>query len=188
MKTQQLISILKFIFWIVFISLLITVGVLVFTFGLGSIDPENARMIYLDLDLFKLRTTDIRAFWAVGSLSITVLSLHAYIAYLAIKIATKGNLRHPFTEPTAILISKISQFALGCGVISIIADRYCQRLIKKGFEADLTLGGQRFIKEGIEIDFTLSGKEFLFLAAILFIIAKVFQRGIELQTENDLTV
>ncbi len=188
MKTQQLISILKFIFWIVFISLLIAAGVLVFTFGLGSIYPENARIIYLDLDLFKLRTTDIRAFWAVGSLSITVLSLHAYIAYLAIKIATTGNLRHPFTEATAVLISKISQLALGCGVISIIADRYYKRLIKKGFEADLTLGGQRVIGEAIEIDFTLSGKEFLFLAAILFIIAKVFQRGIELQTENDLTV
>ncbi|WP_299766934.1 DUF2975 domain-containing protein [uncultured Dokdonia sp.] len=187
MKTQQLISILKFIFWIVFITLLITIGVLVFNFGLGSIYPENARIIYLDLDLFKLRTTDIRAFWGVGSLSITILSLHAYIAYLAIKIATTGNLKHPFTEATAVLISKISQLALGCGVISIIADRYCKRLIKKGFEADLTLGGQRIV-ETFEIDFTLSGKEFLFLAAILFIIAKVFQRGIELQIENDLTV
>jgi hypothetical protein len=188
MKTQQLISILKFIFWIVFISLLITAGVLLFNFGLSSLYPEKARNIYLGLDLFKLRTTDIRAFMGVGSLSITVVSLQAYIAYLAIKIATTGNLRHPFTEATALLISKISYYALVCGVISIIADQYCQRLIKKGFDADLTLSGQRFIEKGIEIDLTLSGKEFLFLAAILFIIAKVFQKGIELQTENDLTV
>ncbi|GGG23044.1 hypothetical protein GCM10011344_24670 [Dokdonia pacifica] len=187
MKTQQLISILKFIFWVVFIGLLISAGVLVFTFGLGIIYPENARNIYLGLDLFKLRTTDIRAFMSVGSLSITVVSMQAYIAYLAIKIATTGNLKHPFTEATAILISKISQLALSCGVISIIADRYCRRLIKKGFEADLTLGGQRIV-EKFDIDFTLSGKEFLFLAAILFIIAKVFQKGIELQKENDLTV
>lgn len=187
MKTQQLISILKFIFWVVFIGFLIKAGALLFNFGLGSIYPERARNIYLGLDLFELRTTDIRAFIAVGSLLITVASLQAYIAYLVIKIATIGNLRHPFTEAIAVLLSKISHFALICGIISIIADNYCERLIKKGFYADLTLGGQRAI-EKVEIDLTWSGQEFLFLAAIIFIIAKVFQRGIELQAENDLTI
>lgn len=172
MKTQQLISILKFIFWVVFIGLLIKAGALVFNFGLGTIYPENARNIYLGLDLFELRTTDIRAFIGVGSLLITVVSLQAYIAYLVIKIATTGNLKHPFTEAIAVLISKISHAAIACGIISIIADQYCHRFIKKGFNIDLTWTGQ----------------EFLFLAAIIFIIAKVFQKGIELQTENDLTV
>ncbi len=187
MKTHQILDILKFIFWVVFIGLLVKAGAILFTFTLSTWNPEAAKNLYLDLDLFKLRTTDIRAFIGVGSLLITVAILQAYIAYLVIKITTIGNLRHPFTEAIAVLLSKISHLALICGIISIIADQYCQRLVKKGFYADLTLGGQRAI-EKVEIDLTWSGQEFLFLAAIIFIIAKVFQKGIELQTENDLTI
>jgi len=82
------------------------------------------------------------------------------------------NLSHPFTLDIAKLISRISHVALGCGVVSIIANEYCQRLVKKGFDIPLNWGG----------------KEFLFLAGIIFIISIVFQKGIALQTENDLTV
>lgn len=172
MKTHELLHILKFIFWALFIGLLIKAGALLFNFGWSSIHPEGAKNLYLGLDLSELRAANLNAFIGIGSLLITVVSIQAYIAYLVIKMATTGNINHPFTESNAILISKISHAALACGVISIIADQYCHRFIKKGFDIDLTWGGQ----------------EFLFLAAIIFIIAKVFQKGIELQKENDLTV
>ena len=188
MKTQQLISILKFIFWIVFIFFLVEAGALLFNFGRGFINPESAKNIYRGLDLSVLRTRNLDAFLSVGSLSITVAIFKAYITYLVIKVATKGNLEHPFTQEIAMLISKISQAVLVCGIISLIADQYCRRLTKKGFFGDLTLDGQRGIVEAIDINLTWSGQEFLFLAAIIFIIAKVFQKGIELQTENDLTI
>lgn len=188
MKTQQLISILKFIFWIVFIFFLIEAGALLFNFGRGFINPESAKNIYLGLDLSVLRTRNLDAFLSVGSLSITIAIFKAYITYLVIKVATKGNLEHPFTQEIAMLISKISQTALACGIISIIADQYCRRLMKRGFYKVPILEGQHDIGEIVEINLTWSGQEFLFLAAILFIIAKVFQRGIELQIENDLTV
>ena len=188
MKTQQLISILKFIFWVVFILFLIEAGILIFNFGRGFINPEIAENGYRKLNLSALRKRNLDAFLSIGSLSITIAIFKAYIAYLVIKVATKGNLKHPFTQEIAILISKISQAALACGIISIIADQYCRRLIKKGFLYDFTLGGQRAIIEGTYIDLRWSGQEFLFLAAIIFIIAKVFQKGIELQKENDLTV
>ncbi|WP_299212427.1 DUF2975 domain-containing protein [uncultured Dokdonia sp.] len=172
MKTHQLLSILKFIFWVLFIGFLIKAGALVFNFGWSAWNPEGANNIYLGLDLFELRDASIGQFVSVGSLLITIVSLQAYIAYLVIKITNVGDITHPFTQEVAHLISKISHTALTCGIISIIADQYCQRLIKKGFEIPLTWGG----------------KEFLFLAAIIFIISKVFQKGIEIQTENDLTV
>lgn len=172
MKTQQLLSILKFIFWVLFIGFLIKAGTLLFNFSWSIWHPDGATNLYLGLDLFKLRSASLYQFIAVGSLLITVISLQAYITYLVIKITKVGDLTHPFTKEVSHFISKISQTALACGIIAIIADEYCQRLIKRGFDISLTWGG----------------KEFLFLAAIIFIIAKVFQKGIELQTENDLTV
>jgi len=172
MKTHQLISILKFIFGVLFIGLLIKAGVLLFNFGMSLWNLEGAKNLYLGLDLYDLRTSSTWQFIHVGSLLIAVISLQAYIAYLVIKIATRGNLSHPFTQDIAKFISRISHVALGCGIVSIIADEYCQRLIKKG----------------LDIPLTWSEKEFLFLAGIIFIISIVFQKGIELQTENDLTV
>ena len=172
MKTHQLLHILKFIFWLVFIGLLIKAGALVFNFGWSTWNPEGANNIYLGLDLFELRDTSIGQFAGVGSLLISVVSLQAYIAYLVIKITNIGDITRPFTQEVAHLISKISHMALTCGIISIIADQYCQRLVKNGFEIPITCGG----------------KEFLFLAGVIFIISKVFQKGIELQTESDLTV
>jgi len=172
MKTHQLISILKFVFWVLFIGLLIKAGALLFNFGMSLWNPEGAQNLYLGLDLHQLRTANKQQFINVGSLLIAVVGLQAYIAYLVIKIAATGNLNYPFTQKIAQLISKISHTALGCGIVSIIADGYCQRLIKKGIDIPLSWGG----------------KEFLFLAGIIFIISIVFQKGIELQTENDLTV
>lgn len=172
MKTHQLLGILKFIFWALFIGLLIKSGVILFNFILSTWNPEASKNLYLGLDLFELRHTSFRQFISVGSLLITVVILQASIAYLVIKIAAIGNLKQPFTQEIALLISKISHTALVCGIISIIADQYCHHLIKRGADIPITWGG----------------KEFLFLAAIIFIIAKVFQKGIELQTENDLTI
>lgn len=172
MKTHQILDILKIIFWVLFIGLLIKAGAILFNFILSTWNPEAAKNIYLGLDLFELRNTNLRQFISVGSLLITVVILQASIAYLVIKIATKGSLKHPFTQEIAVLISKISHTALACGIISIIADQYCSRLIQRGANIPITWGG----------------KEFLFLAAIIFIIAKVFQKGIELQAENDLTI
>lgn len=172
MKTHQILDILKFIFWVLFIGLLIKAGAILFNFVLSTWNPEAAQNIYLGLDLFELRSTNLRQFISVGSLLITVVILQASIAYQVIQIATKGSLKHPFTQEIALLISKISHTALVCGIISAIADQYCNHLIKRGADIPITWGG----------------KEFLFLAAIIFIIAKVFQKGVELQTENDLTV
>lgn len=172
MKTSTILTITKFIFWVVFIGLLIKTGALLFNFGMSINTPESAKNIYLGLDLFELREASLREFIAIGSLLITVIALQSYIAYLIIKIITKGSFKNPFTDEIAALLNKISYIALCTGIISYISSQYCDRLIKRGMEIPLDWGAQ----------------EFVFLAAVIFIVAKVFQKGIELQKENELTV
>jgi hypothetical protein len=47
-------------------------------------------------------------------------------------------------------------------------------------------------QKGFELNnltsFMTDGKDFIFMAAVVYIIAVIFKRGVELQTENDLTV
>lgn len=172
MKTQQILDIMKFLFWAIFIGLLIKAGAMIFTFGMAFVHPEGASNLYLGLDLSELRTSSKWEFIHVGSLLVFTLGLQAYIAYLVIKITTTGTLHKPFTQETAVLLSKISHTALGVGIISFIAQGYCERLVKNGIDIPLTWGA----------------KEFLFLAGVIFIISKVFQRGVEMQTENELTI
>ncbi len=172
MKTQQLLDILRIIFWILFIGFLIKAGVLLFNFGMSIWNPEGSKNLYLGLNLFDLRSQSTWQFIHVGTLLITVISLQAYITYLVIKISSIIRLQHPFTKEIAHLLSQISHVALGSGIVSIIADSYCKQLLKQGFDIPLAWGG----------------KELLFLAAIIFIISKIFQKGIDLQTESDLTI
>lgn len=188
MKTSHILTITKFILWLIFIGLVITAGALLFHFGMSLHNPEHAKNLYLELDLYKLRNNSTPQFINVGTLLLCTTAIQIYIAYLAIRVTTLGNLKNPFTEEIASLISKISYTALTCGILSIIADQYCARLIKRGFAVVQNLKNQHVINNVVNIDLSWSGQEFLFLSIIVFIISRVFQRGIELQRENQLTI
>jgi hypothetical protein len=58
------------------------------------------------------------------------------------------------------------------GLMSVIGKTYTTYLFGKNYNPNLAW----------------SGKEFLFMASILFVISLIYKRGIELQTENELTV
>ncbi len=117
-----------------------------------------------ELDLWQY--TGYLSFW------IAILLSKAYMAYLAIKIFDKINLDNPFSEKVATLIVKISHAALGAGIIAIIAQGHTEWLAKQGFD----------------VITNWNGGQFLFLAGIIYMIAQIFKRGIQLQQENELTI
>jgi hypothetical protein len=93
-----------------------------------------------------------------------------------VKIFLKINLVKPFSEDVSRLISGIGYVALGIGILEQIVNKNCDWLAKQGValpDLQSVLG---------------RGGEFLLLGGIIFIIAQVFKRGIEIQTENELTV
>ena len=81
-------------------------------------------------------------------------------------------MNNPFSFEIAALVSALSRVALGAGIISIIAEGSADWMMKRG----------------VPVDYTWSAGEFLFLAGIIFFIAQIFERGVLLQSENDLTV
>ena len=76
----------------------------------------------------------------------------------------------------ASLITRIGLVAFGIGILTLVANSYCEWLMKNGITfPDL----QQYLGGGIE---------FILFAGVIFFIAQVFKRGIEIQSENELTV
>ncbi len=173
MKTTFILKFMNVIFWIVFIGLCIETGALLVSLFVSLfVNPEAAQNLYLGLDLFDVYKIDVESYIGVASFMIALTAMKAYLAYLVVKLFLKFDLNYPFNEKTASIISKISTYALSIAVVAIIADQYGARLFKKGIVLQIDWGAQ----------------EFLFFGGIIYIIALVFKKGVEIQNENELTI
>lgn len=176
METKKILSVLNVIVWIIFIGSCIKAGALTFTFIFTVVNPEGVKNLYEGLNLFELYQYDIKSYHYMMSFVIFLAGYKAYLAFLVIEIFQKLNLTAPFSENLMKLITRISYSALYIGLLSLIAKS----------------SSERFLKEGIPLDniydFIGTGSEYLFFGGIIFIISQVFKRGIELQSENELTI
>lgn len=176
-STKQILTFMNIVFWVVFIGLLIKTGAFLFSFGATLLNPQAAKNFYDGLDLSGLRAYSFRHYINLVSLLVFLSGLKAYMAYLVIRIFSTINFQHPFSTDVASRIEKISYVALGTGFLTVLAVGYSKWLITKtgtlSFDVLRELGGSA---------------EFIFLAGIIFMIAQVFKRGIELQSENELTI
>lgn len=176
-KTQLILTIMNVLFWIAFIGLCYNTGTILFSFLIGLMSNQAITdRLYLEVNLTELYKLGLFHYLNIGLILVIASGLKTYIAYLVVKISTKFNLQQPFNEIAYRLISQISYFTLIIGILQICAQSYYKGLIKEGL-----------IVPNLSQYFG-NGGEFLFVAGIIFIIAQVFKRGLEIQQENDLTV
>jgi Protein of unknown function (DUF2975) len=176
-RTKQVLLVLHIIAWIIFLGLCVKTGSILYSFFVSlAINAEGAKNLHLGLDLSDLYRFNTRHYVTIVLYIVFLSGLKAYLFYLVIKIFQKINFVNPFSTEVSFLISKIGQVALGIGVLTLVAVGYVAWLTKQGVtfpDLQQYLGG---------------GGEFLLLGGIIFIIAQVFKRGIEIQSENELTV
>ena len=176
-KTKKILIAMNIISWIIFIGLCIKTGAILYSFFVSLfINPEGAKNLHLGLNLSDLYRFNIWHYDAIVILIIFLSGLKAYLFYLVIKIFLKINFVHPFSTGVSLLISRISYVALGIGILTLAGNSYCEWLIKKG----VALPNLQ--------EYLGAGAEYLLLGGIIFMIAQVFKRGIEIQSENELTV
>lgn len=172
-RNHFIFSALHVIFWVVFIGLCIKTGALLFSFMVSLfVNPEGAKNLYMGLDLSLLHQFSTWQYVALMSLALFLSGLKAYLAYLVVMVFQRFNLARPFKVEVTHLITQISHVALGTGLLAVIANGYSKWLAK----------------QGVEVHLSWASAEFLFLAGIIFLIAMVFKKGMEFQTENELTV
>ena len=88
----------------------------------------------------------------------------------------KIDLSKPFNSFVSEQITKISFYTFSIGILSYIARQTVKNLQLHGYTVD-NLN-----------QFWTDDQAFILMAAVIYVIAAIFRKGVEIQNENDLTV
>lgn len=166
-------KIMNVIFWLVFIGASINAGGVLFAI-LDSFTskPFDPKLLYTKLDLTQVMSSNIWHYRQIITLLFLVKFTQAVICYFVVKITLELKFENPFSDNIVNLLYKIRILAAFGALFSLIARSYSEYFAKSNFT--------------IPIVWTVN--EFLFFAGVIFILEKVFRKGFDLQSENDLTV
>lgn len=159
-----------------FVALCIEAGGLIVNFVFSIFKPDFVDRLYQKLDLSVMYLQNKGAFFGVYGFIIFISVLKAMLFYVVIQLLHKLDLTKPFNSFVAKMISRISYYTFAIGLISYIARQTVKALSHYGYEIDI-LG-----------EFWVDSRAYILMAAIIYIIAAIFKKGIELQAENDLTI
>ncbi len=171
-KTKQILRAMHVLAWLVLIGLIVEAGAILISYGVSYVTPEAAKNLYMGLNLYELEQYSFRHYTMSVSFIVALLCMKAYVSFLVIKVLSKVNLANPFKIEVARILEKISYILLGTAVIVLLSNAHASWLLKR---------------TGIVLEEWATG-EFLFIAGLVFIISQVFKRGVEIQSENELTV
>ncbi|WP_291403295.1 DUF2975 domain-containing protein [Daejeonella sp.] len=173
---QPTLMLITIIIWSIFIGLCIEAGALLFTFFYSFVKPGVALDLYEGINLYSLLTQNSWFYVGLVALILSISILKAQLFYTMIRIFFKIDLIHPFSKEIAKLISTLSYITLEIGLFLLITKSFVSWLLKRGFAPE---GVQSYLSGAFE---------YFLLSALIFAIAQVFRRGVEIQKENDLTV
>lgn len=179
-STQQILNVLHILAWIFFIGMCVESGGVIFnTLMTFFFNPMAAHNFWNGADLSDLLQHDQSYFLTVTVLMSIAAVLKTILLYLIVKISQRNtlNMAQPFSEKVKRFVSNISYLSLGIGFFSLWGTKHVSWCVEQGVQMPsvehLRLGG---------------ADVWLFMGVILFVIAQIFKRGIEIQTENELTV
>ena len=171
-KTKDILTVVNILAYIALIGFSIEAGALLISYGVSCVNPEAAKDLYKGLDLFNLRHSSFRDYTGVVSFMVAIAILKSAVWYEVVKVLSKINLVNPFTMEVARILERISYILFSTWLVSMLSSGYNRWLEKTAGEFHGSFGGG----------------EFIFMAGLVFIISQVFKRGVEIQSENELTV
>ena len=178
--TKQILNVLLVISYIIFFGLCITAGGIIFNFIFTLfLDSIAAKNFWKLADLSNLLAFNKSYFITETVLMIIVSVLQSILFYMIVKILhhKKLDLRNPFNTEMTRFISKASYLTLGIGFFANWGTNYTKWLISQGV-----------IMPDLE-SLRLGGADvWLFMGITLLVIAQIFKRGEEMQSENELTI
>ena len=162
--------------WLIFVGLCIEAGGLIVNFFFSLYKPEFVQNLYQKLDLTEMYNGSRLVFFGVYSFILIISILKACLFYTVIRLMHTIDLSKPFSTFVARQISQMSYYTLSIGLLSYIARQLVNRLMHHGFVAD-NLN-----------QFWVDSQAFILMGAVIYIIATIFKKGVDIQNENDLTV
>jgi len=168
--------VLQIFAWIIFVGLCIEAGALLVNFIYSLFKPEVVHHLYQKLDLSEMYDRSNWAYFGMYGFILSISFLKAILFYFVILLATKLNLSSPFNLFVSKQITRLSYYTLSIGIISYLARETTKNLQKHGFDTDLLN------------QFWADSQAYILMAAVIYIIAVIFAKGVEIQNENELTV
>ncbi|TDE54933.1 DUF2975 domain-containing protein [Flavobacterium sp. GT3P67] len=167
---------LHIVAWVIFVGLCIEVGGLIVNFIFSLYKPEFIQNLYQKVDLSEMYERSKWAFFSMYSFILVIAILKSVLFYVVIRLVGKIDLSKPFNSFVSRQISQISYYTLSIGLLSYIARQSAKNLVHRGFVTD-NLN-----------QFWADSQAFILMAAVIYVIATIFKKGIDIQNENDLTV
>jgi hypothetical protein len=167
---------LHLVAWIIFVGLSIEAGGLIVNFFFSLYKPEVVQNLYQKLDLKEMYENSKSAFFGIYSFILFLSILKSCLFYTLIQLMQKMDLTKPFNDFVSTKILQISYYTLSIGLISSVGSQFAKNLMHRGIAID-NLN-----------QFWTDSQAFILMGAVIYIIATIFKKGVEIQNENDLTV
>ena len=167
---------LQIVAWIIFVGLCIEAGGLLVNFFFSLYKPEIVKNLYQKLDLHDLYEKGKWAYLSVYGFILSVSILKAYLFYVVVSLMYKIDLSRPFSTFVSRQISYMSYLTLSIGFSGYIAREFTKNVMHDGF-----------VNTNLN-QFWTDSQAFIFMGAVIYVIATIFKKGVDLQNENDLTV
>ena len=167
---------LHIVAWVIFVGLCIEAGGMLVNFIFSLYRPDLVHHLYQKLDLSQMYEASHLAYFGVYGLVLSISILKAVLFYLVVRMMHQMDMSRPFNHYVSGQILKMSYYTLSIGILSYAARKIADKLMHRGFGVD-------------QLDpFWTDGQAFIIMGAIIYIIAVIFNKGVEIQIENDLTV
>lgn len=171
-KTTSILTVMHVLAWVVFVGFVAQAGAILISYGVSISNPVAAKNVYMGLNLFNVRQYNFGWYTCMIVLKIALLGLKSYIAWLVIKVLSTIKITNPFTQSVSRTLERISYFILLFWILTIVYNVFMKWLST--------------VAPGVIPDY-ISG-DFILWAGVVFIIAQIFKKGVEMQSENELTV
>lgn len=177
--TKQILNILLVVSWLIFIGICIEAGSFITNAVFVLANPSTVPHLWQQVDLSDLFKYDHGYFFVVTLIMSIVSILKGWLFFLIIRLLhnKKVSITQPFSKEVQRFIFYLSYVSLLIGFFSMYGVKYIEWLTKQGVKMPDT---QYLHLGGADI--------WMFMAVTLFIIAQIFKRGIEIQSENELTI
>ncbi len=179
-SAKHMLQVLYVLSWIIFIGVCIEAGAFIFNAVYAlAINPAGAKFAVPAIDLTSLYHYDAGYFGVFTFIMCIVAIMRALLFYLIVKILheRKLDLSAPFNDVVRRCIANMAYLSLFIGAFSFRGVKYAEWFAKEGVKMpdieSLRLGG---------------ADVWLFMGVTLLVIAYMFKRGIEIQSEHELTV
>ena len=167
---------LTVIAWMIFVALCIEAGALLFNFIYSFFNPAVLKNLYQKLDLSEMYKRNTATYYSMYTFILIIAFFKAGLFYDVIKLVSKLDLDRPFSSFVSKKIISISYTTFAIGLISIAARQTAKNLSHKGYDVN-SLN-----------DFWVDSQAYILMAGVIYAIAMIFKRGIEIQKENDSTI